>query len=754
MASNVPGLKLGLLVLLAFGFGVPGRAAEAPVRKRALLVGINDYEAPVPVRGGREWRNLSGAVNDALALRERLVADYGFAPRDIVTLTDRAATRDAILGALEEHLVKPAGKGDIVLFYYAGHGSQVRNSRSDEPDGLDESLVPADSRLGAPDIRDKELRRYFNRILDAGARLTVILDSCHSGSAARGLPSGAVPRSVRPDPRDVSDPSEAGPLPEDRGALVLSAAQDFAPAWETRDRLHGAFSMALLRSLDGSAAGEPAEETFLQARARLQSEYRFQEPVLAGDADARRRPLFGDRIVRMGARAVVAVEAVERDGTVILQGGIANGLTVGSELRLAGAEDEVRLVVTAIGGLGSCEARVEALRSKSLPKLPEPGTLLEVARWAAPHGSVLRVWMPRSPLPPEALLDLSDELSREAASRSIRWVADPTEETPTHVLRWRDPDWELLGPGWQVDRLGSRIDAKGVLERLPCGASLFVQVPVPAPVAGKLSLGPGTGNDGVEPTNQPGEADYILTGRSAGRRLEYAWLRPGVDASDQKKTGLPVRSNWQAIDGGEAALQEDVLRLRKILAWHQLESPPGGEFGYRLAVRRMADGRLIEDGRLVGTETYNLVLQPRPATALSDAEPRYIYVFLIDSDGQSVVLYPPRGRGSVENRFPLSSRGGSSSGEISLGRPGTFEVTETYGMDTYFLLTSDAPIPRPSVLEWAGVRTRGPKGSTPLEELLSVTGGAKRSGQPILTSPGWSIEKTVFESKPHQEPLP
>ncbi|HEX8151998.1 MAG TPA: caspase family protein, partial [Thermoanaerobaculia bacterium] len=140
-----------------------------------MLIGIDDYSASQFDAGAvtvapRDWPNLYGAVNDVDAMREMLVARHGFADRDILVLKNHRATRAAILGAIEQHLAT----GDVALFYYAGHGSQVPNSRSTEPDKLDESLVPADSRAGAPDIRDKELRRLFNRILDRGARLTLI----------------------------------------------------------------------------------------------------------------------------------------------------------------------------------------------------------------------------------------------------------------------------------------------------------------------------------------------------------------------------------------------------------------------------------------------------------------------------------------------------------------------------------------------------------------------------------------------------
>ena len=341
---------------------------DAEAARRALLIGINDYsasrlprqrQAPAP---GRDWPDLSGAVTDVGFLQQMLDFD------SIVALKNQEATRDAILQSIERHLIAPATRGDVVLFYYAGHGSQVANSRSDEPDRLDESIVPADSRLGAPDIRDKELRVLFNRILNRGARLTVILDNCHSGSGARGTTRV---RSVQRDPRDVADATDYGPRPEERGALVLTASQDLDTALETRDeenRIHGAFSWALIRAMRDAGDDETAEETFLRARARLRSEIPFQEPVIAGDPVARATPLFGTRMSR-DDRNVVAVEKVYQDGTVILDGGWAHGLETGSEL--TSRDRSVRLTVTAIRNLVQSEARVQSGRVQS-------GALMEV----------------------------------------------------------------------------------------------------------------------------------------------------------------------------------------------------------------------------------------------------------------------------------------------------------------------------------------------------------------------------------------
>lgn len=734
------------------------RTADA-LRRRALLVGIDDYSdsGRAPGVAGR-WRNLEGAVNDVRDLREMLMV-YGFAPRDILVLSNRRATRAAILGGIENHLLAAAEPGDIALFYFTGHGSQVRNSLSGEPDMLDESLVPADSRRGAPDLRDKELSRIFNRLLDQGIRLTVILDSCHSGSGVRGLPASALPRALPPDLRDVVDGAPSGPRPEDRGALVFSASQDFDLAWETRDEVgepHGAFSLALLRALRDAASGEPAEQIFLRARARLQAERYFQEPVLAGNSEARSAPFLGDRSGRRTGGSVIAVEKVKSDGTVILQGGWVNGLAVGSEVRLPGTGPEVHLEVTSMTGLSRCEARVIS-HGRSASFRLEPGALAQVVGWTVPPDRPLRVWIPETAAF-ESAFGLAKELARSAPRRGVEWIDDPTEKTPTHVLRWVGSEWELHGPGNLARRLGPATSAGSILARIQAPAPcLFVQLPAPSALARSMILGPHTDHSGVEPVRRPGEGvDYVLAGRLSGGRPEFAWLRPGFGDEDAHRTILPVRTAWQAYGGPVGttasaetagfALENTVLRLRKIQAWQVLEAPEAP--AYRLALRNAADGALATEGILRGGEKYGLVLRAANSPPGSEIRPRYVYAFLIDTKGRSLLLFPPSG--SVENRvLPPSLPEGPSpaASPIPLGSAALFEIAEPFGRDTYFLLTSDETIPNPWVLEWDGVQTRGPRGRTPLEELLSVTGGARR-GERLRTTANWTLERLTFTSVP------
>src|SRR5919202_4824083 len=111
--------------------------AQSTPRKLALLVGINQYPS----------QPLRGCVNDTELQRQLLVHRFGFNPKDIYTVTDGQATRQGILEAFEEHLIRQAKPGDVVVFHYSGHGSQVNDPDGDNPDKLNSTFVPIDAFL-------------------------------------------------------------------------------------------------------------------------------------------------------------------------------------------------------------------------------------------------------------------------------------------------------------------------------------------------------------------------------------------------------------------------------------------------------------------------------------------------------------------------------------------------------------------------------------------------------------------------------
>ncbi|HEY9606570.1 MAG TPA: caspase family protein [Allocoleopsis sp.] len=163
--------------------------AKSTPRKLALLVGINQYPYPDA---------LEGCVNDVELQRHLLIYRFGFNPKDIYTLTDAQATRSGILDAFEEHLIKQAKPGDVVVYHYSGHGSQVLDPdsiavNSTDPDGkLSGTFVPVNSSLpvGYPEkggiVQDIMGHTLFLLMLAIPTEnFTAVLDSCFSGAATR-----------------------------------------------------------------------------------------------------------------------------------------------------------------------------------------------------------------------------------------------------------------------------------------------------------------------------------------------------------------------------------------------------------------------------------------------------------------------------------------------------------------------------------------------------------------------------------------
>ncbi|MCG8460995.1 MAG: caspase family protein, partial [Holophagales bacterium] len=477
-------LGLALVAMLA----APASAvAQAPPPHRALVVGIDRYAGPgadPEVLRKRGLRDLEGAVRDAKTMAA-VLEQRGYAVR---VLLDQQATRSGISTALEQFLEQPARPGDDLIFYFAGHGSRVRSDDPEEPEGYDETLVLADAGAGVPDLLDDELRRRLGRLLDRGARLTVVLDSCYSGSAARGVPGRGRLRSAEPLalPSDPRKGRRQPPRLEDRtAALILAAAQETQQARETvgsDGEARGVFTYALLRALGDARHGENAATTFRRAAGRIAADAENQRPVLAGALERQREPLFTPPFVRAlgqvwDTRSDSAVLLSDDGGNVVVEGGWARGLRPGDELR---AED----TVVRLEDVDPVKSRGLRQRGPAL----EAGTVLVRSRLGPPPEPDLTVWMPEALFGRRQLLALDRQIARILSARGIERVTDPWQSAPTHVLRYREP------PGWELvarDPVGGESRAMALnlgpsveeLERsfraLPEGARVFVQLPLP-----------------------------------------------------------------------------------------------------------------------------------------------------------------------------------------------------------------------------------------------------------------------------------
>lgn len=119
-------LALGMLLLL------PARGFAA---NYALVVGIETYQQPGII-------SLPGCANDAELMRQALMDKFGFPAENIVTVLNAQATRAGIETAFRTQLIERAQPGDVVVFYYSGHGTQVPDDNGDEADGVNVRPAP------------------------------------------------------------------------------------------------------------------------------------------------------------------------------------------------------------------------------------------------------------------------------------------------------------------------------------------------------------------------------------------------------------------------------------------------------------------------------------------------------------------------------------------------------------------------------------------------------------------------------------
>lgn len=336
-----PTLILFLTVVLFVGHAsivtMPAAfGAGAPSVKRALLIGIGKYQV-LP--------RLPGSKNDIDLVHQVLLSRYGFAEQDIHIIRDEAATRDGVLAGLHR-IVTEAGPNDVVYIHYSGHGSQVEDLNGDEPDDqLDETIVPTDGRTeGVPDITDDELDEILSRLKTSKA--VVVLDSCHSGTATRGVEVRV--RSV-PEDRRVNLYKKGGVatraiVPVNLHSYVLfsgAASHEEALDGPVDGRYHGFFTHSLFKSLQSAPMGASTREIFSGAKQelkRIQNQFgrtSMPEPQLEASKAKMELPFFSALAETPGLvkeqtgsarRSWVAVQPQTGDHV-----GLVNALSLGAD---------------------------------------------------------------------------------------------------------------------------------------------------------------------------------------------------------------------------------------------------------------------------------------------------------------------------------------------------------------------------------------------------------------------------------------
>ena len=264
----------------------------------ALLVAIDAYVPPI--------NPLYGCRNDMAALRTYLEARAGAELR-LHVMEDDAATRDSLVAAFRDHL-GAAGPGDVALFAFFGHGSEEpapAEIAALEPTGRLQTILlhdcgrRIDGKLRRA-LADKELSLLIAEVAATGAHVVTILDCCHAGGGTRD--PFARPRSWRPLLSDVAVAdrdvvvalASARPATEflpgalDQWssprpvhvALAACRSDELAKEHRVGDATRGAFSVALVESLDVLGTRTTYRSLLATVRARVERTTEEQRPEL------------------------------------------------------------------------------------------------------------------------------------------------------------------------------------------------------------------------------------------------------------------------------------------------------------------------------------------------------------------------------------------------------------------------------------------------------------------------------------------
>ena len=345
-------------------------ASSAPVKVRALLVGVSEYPHLAPER------QLLGPRNDVVRMRDVLV-QRGVDSGRIKVLADgvpgaELPTRASIMKELTS-LAVTAEPGEHIVISFGGHGSQQpvppgSPYSHDEPDGLFEVFLPRDATkwdgkankdvAAIPNaIADHEIRGLVDRITARGASVWAIFDSCHSATLVRsaiaasdevrtrqvtpsdlGLPPESLARAAerakarQAKPVKTTSAQGSGLAPAGNAVYFYSAnthelaAEAPQPLGHPDSKPHGVFTFQLARILDGGAG-----MTYQQLAQQLIATYSrggiaaTSSPVFTGNGMA--MPVLGQSAP---SRRQWLIDA--KDSAITIQAGLLSGLNPGSVL--------------------------------------------------------------------------------------------------------------------------------------------------------------------------------------------------------------------------------------------------------------------------------------------------------------------------------------------------------------------------------------------------------------------------------------
>ena len=222
----------------------PAPASAPPPARWAVVIGVGRYD-------NRGIPSLTYTVPDAEAVYQMLIGQAEFKKEHVLLLTDKTEKKPTLRNikwALGTFLARSAGKDDLVVIFYAGHGAPEVDQRGIENDGLAKYLVPSDADpddLYSTGLPMDEFQTIFGRI--EADRVVIFLDSCYSGAAGgRSFASKKV-RASRVDDLFLERLTRA------KGRAIITASRPAEVSLELPELGHGLFTYYLLQALQGAA---------------------------------------------------------------------------------------------------------------------------------------------------------------------------------------------------------------------------------------------------------------------------------------------------------------------------------------------------------------------------------------------------------------------------------------------------------------------------------------------------------------------
>ena len=743
--------KLPVLILSFFTF-LYCSAQE----RRALIIAIDKYTPPAGAKiagtARSVFNDLDGCINDARSIQSIVTSRFQFKPEKVDTLYNEAASRSEIEKQMLA-LLEKSKANDIAFIYYAGHGSRVPNSLSGEVDKIDESMVPSDTwQPGVEDLRDKQLASIFNKFIDKGVKLTVIMDCCHSGSLSRGPNDPGKSRFIADANYDAKDPSKPV-IPETRPEgtfLILSAAQDNEFAQEQRDEYnmpHGAFAIAFIQALQQQSVNASVLNLFTSIRAILKSNGKKQEPVLGGSTLRQQQTLFGIEKGTLPDKSLVAVSGIDRN-KVTLQGGFALGLYKENELvKFNGKDTLVKVVIDSVISVNKSTAIIVKGDIKNL----KAGELLEVTNWVSSKAPLLKVYVPSGNMTYDEVVKLAVVNKELKASKKIKWIND-LEKTDPYTSVFYDGSKYRVNIDGKNQPAPATITSANILQISKPDSSLYFEVPVSKDMSAAIKKRISE-NKSMVIVNTISEANYVLFGTidengnpSYGLRRAQTSSRDSLESMPLQTKTFSQESNMDVANKNVAdSIYEYAMRLSKIRGWLQLVPPKEGtnSFPFKLKLINQATNAVITSNEYKIGDKIAFHLVADEAIANAGTPKRYIYLFLIDKYGNMTLGYPGAEDGNVSNQFPKLDSKRELVKDVFLFEG---EVSEPIGTDNYFLLASDEQIPNyDAVFNQEGVRGV-PRGASPLGNLLNLgnEGGTRGFTKSVAN---WNLIKLPIKSK-------